>query len=576
MGIVHSVRATIRFGVFEADFRAGELRKRGVKVKLQEQPLQILEMLLQHPGQVVTRQELQQKIWPPDTFVDFEQGLYNAVRRLRDALSDSAEKPRFIETLSRRGYRFIGTVEKSVRKIESLAVLPLENLSRDPEQEYFSEGLTEELITTLAKIGGLRVVSRSSVMVYKETRRPLPQIARELGVDAIVEGTVLRVKDRVRITAQLIDASRQTHVWAESYDRHLRDVLDLQAEVAQAIAREVRVKLTPQEQGQLAQARTVDPEAYESYLKGRYHWNRRSGEGLQKGIKWFQQAIAKDSAYAAAFAGLADCLSVLGMWGFVPPDEGCGKAKVLALKALELDPSLAEAHASLAFASMFYDYDFITAEREFERSIELSPRYATAHQWFGFYLGMMDRFDKGYAEVQLAIRFDPLSGMIQATLGYLYGCARRYDEAISQFEKALELDPEFALGHWGLGLVCLFNSMHTRAISLLRKGVQLSRGSPSLIAGLGHVWAATGHLKKARSILEELEEFSKQRYVMPYYVARIHAALNDNDAAFRLLETAYRERAPWMVTLKTDPSFDGLRSDPHFQDLLRRMNFPAF
>src|SRR3989449_7670667 len=261
MARVHSGRATNRFGVFEADFRAGELRKRGVKIKLQEQPLQILQMLLQHPGEVVTRTELQQKIWPADTFVDFEQGLYNAVKRLRDALKDSAEKPRFIETLSRHGYRFIGTIDEGVRKIQSLAVLPLDNLSRDPEQEYFAEGLTEALITTLAKIGELRVVSRTSVMQYKGVHKALPEIARELEVEAIVEGTVLRAGHRVRITAQLIDPMKESHLWAESYERHLRDILDLQAEVAQAIAREIQVKLTPQEQAQFAQSRPVNPEA---------------------------------------------------------------------------------------------------------------------------------------------------------------------------------------------------------------------------------------------------------------------------------------------------------------------------
>jgi TolB-like protein/Flp pilus assembly protein TadD len=574
MAGVQSSRATTRFGIFEADFRAGELRKRGVKIKLQEQPLQVLHMLLQHPGEVVTREALRQKIWPADTFVDFEQGLYNAVKRLRGALKDSADKPRFIETLSRHGYRFIGTIDETVRKIDSLAVLPLENLSRDPEEDYFAEGLTEALIITLAKIDELRVASRTSAMQYKGVRKPLPEIARELGVDAIVEGTVLRANDRVRITAQLVDAIRETHLWAESYERSLSDVLALQADVAEAIARQVQVKLTPRERARLLHVHPVNPEAYEAYLKGRYHWNRRSGEGLQKGIHWFRQAIAKDPVYAAAYAGLADCLSVLGMWGFVHPDEGCGKAKALAKKAVELEPGLAEAHASLAFATMFYDYDFVTAEREFERSIELNPRYATAYQWLGFYLGMIGRFDEGYTKVQRAIRLDPLSGMIQATLGYLYGCARRYGEAIDQFEKALELDPAFALGHWGLGIVCLFNSLHARAISLLREGVQLSQRSPSLLAGLGHVCAAAGHVEEACSILEQLKQLSKQQYVMPYYVARICAALSDKEEAFILLDTAYRERAPWMVTLKTDPSFDNLHSDPRFEDLLRRMNFP--
>src|SRR3989475_882004 len=341
MAGVQSGRATIRFGVFEADFRAGELRKRGVKIKLQEQPLQILQMLLQHPGEVVARDELRQKIWPADTFVDFEQGLYNAVKRLRDALKDSAEKPRFIETLSRHGYRFIGTIDEGVRKIQSLAVLPLDNLSRDPEQEYFAEGLTEALITTLAKIGELRVVSRTSAMLYKGVRKPLREIARELEVDAIVEGTVLRAGRRVRITAQLIDAPKETHLWAESYERDLRDVLTLQAEVAQAIAREIRVKLTPVDEARLAKSHPVNPEAYEAYLKGRYYWNRRPAT-IAKAITCFEQAIAKDQIYAPAYAGLSDCLCSLGAWGLVSANEGCRKAKGLAQRALEIDHTLAE------------------------------------------------------------------------------------------------------------------------------------------------------------------------------------------------------------------------------------------
>src|ERR1700730_8979486 len=354
MAGVHSARATIRFGVFEADFRAGELRKRGVKVKLQEQPLQILQMLVEHPGEVVTRDELQHKIWPADTFVDFEQGLYNGVRRLRDALKDSADKPRFIETLSRRGYRFIGAIDASPRQIQSLAVLPLENLSRDPEQEYCAEVLPEALITTLAKIGELRVVSRTSAMQYKGARKPLPEIARELGVDAIVEGTVLRAGDRVRITAQLIDAPKEMHLWAESYERDLRDVLALQSEVAQAIARQVQVKLTPQDLAHFAQPHPVDPEAYEAYLKGRYHWNRRNAEGLGKAMQYFQQAIACDQTYAAAYSGLADCLSNLSWLCVFSPENGCAKAKELAAQALEMNPSLAESHASLAWATLIY------------------------------------------------------------------------------------------------------------------------------------------------------------------------------------------------------------------------------
>jgi TolB-like protein len=573
-GGVHEGYARVRFGGFEADFRAGELSKRGVKIKLHQQPLEILRILLEHPGEAVTREELRQKIWPSDTFVDFEQGLYNAVRRLRDALNDSAEKPRFIETLSRRGYRFIGTLEASVRKIESLAVLPLDNLSRDPEQEYFAEGLTEALITTLAKIGELRVVSRTSAMQYKGVRKPLSEIAKELGVDVIVEGTVLRVGERVRITAQLIDAAKESHLWAESYERDLRDILALQSEVAQAIARQIQIKLTPQEQAHFVNVHSVNPEAYEVYLKGRYHWNRRSGEGLGHAVQYFQQAIVKDPTYAAAYSGLADCFCVLGIWGFVPPDEGCGKAKQLALQTLEMDRGVADAHASLAWTNMLYDYDFVGAEREFERSIELNPRYATAHQWFGFYLALMGRCEEGLTELKRAIHLDPLSIIINATLGIVYWCARRYDQQIEQFEKTLELDPHFALAHAGLGYAYMYKSMYEPAIAESRKGVQLSQHAPIFLAWLGEAYAAGGYSDDAQKILEQLEQISKKRYVSPYHMARICDALGKKDEALRWLETGYRERAAWMVALKIEPRFDGLRSDPRFQDLLRRMSFP--
>ena len=328
MESAHSLRGAIRFGVFEVDLGGRELRKRGIRVKLQEQPFQVLQILLLHPGDVVTREELRESIWPADTFVDFDQGLNNAVKRLRDALGDSAETPRFIETIPKHGYRFICTTElrNAPRQLRSLAVLPLENLSHDPEQEYFAEGLTEALITTLAKIGELRVISRTSVMQYKGVHKPLREIARDLEVEMVVEGTVLRAGRRVRITAQLIDTDKESHLWAESYERDLRNILALQSEVAQAIAREVQIKLTPQEQAQFAQVPPVDPESYEAYLKGRYHWNRRVVSGFEKAIGYFQEAIAKDPSYGTAYAGLADCLSGLGVWGFVSPNEGCGKA----------------------------------------------------------------------------------------------------------------------------------------------------------------------------------------------------------------------------------------------------------
>jgi TolB-like protein len=364
------------------------------RVKLQDQPLQILRILAERAGEIVTREELRQNIWPSDTFVDFDHGINNAIKRLREALGDTAETPRYIETFPRRGYRFVGKIENEGARFRSLAVLPLENLSHDPEQEYFAEGLTEALITTLAKIGELRVVSRTSAMLYRGARKSVREIGQELQVDGIVEGTVLRYGDRVRISAQLIDTRTDTHLWAESYDRHLRDVLELHSELAQAIAKEIRITLTPLDRAHLAEPQTVDPQAYEAYLKGRYHWNRRTGDGLPKACSYFREAIAKDPNFAAAYSGLADSVSGLGIFGFVSPAEGFGKARGLALRALELDPGLSEAHASFAWISLWYDFDFPMAEREFERAIELNPRYATVHGWFGWYLALMGRYEE--------------------------------------------------------------------------------------------------------------------------------------------------------------------------------------
>jgi TolB-like protein/Tfp pilus assembly protein PilF len=565
----------VRFGSFELDLRAGELRKQGVRIKLQEQPFQILVMLLANHGQVVTREELRSRLWPSDTFVDFDHSLNKSINKLREALGDSAEKPRFIETLAKRGYRFMWDLQANPGPIRSLLVLPLENLSRDPEQEYFADGLTEELITKLARISALRVLSRTTAMHYKGVRKPLPEIARELQVDGVVEGTVLRSGKQVRISAQLIHGPTDTHLWAESYERDLRNVLALQSEVAQAIAREVQVKLTPQEQAHITDVRPVDPEAYEAYLKGRYHWNRRSGKELPKAVRCFQQAIAKDPTYAAAYAGLADSLSSFGTWSFVPPNEGCGKAKGLALRAVELDPALAEGHVALAWITAWYDYDFVPAEREFERAIELNPRYPTAHYWFGFFLALMGRYEEGYTELKRAIRLDPLSGVIHWGLGFVCWSSRRYDQAIEQLKKTLELDASFAPAHALLGWAYSYKSLHELAITSLQKAVQLSPDASQWLGSLGEAFAAAGCRDEAQKVLAQLLDVSKQQYVTPYLVGRIYNTLGQKDEALRWLETAYQERASWMLFLKTDPRFDNLRPDPGFQDLLRRMNFPA-
>jgi TolB-like protein/DNA-binding winged helix-turn-helix (wHTH) protein/Tfp pilus assembly protein PilF len=635
----------VRFGVFEADLRSGELRKHGLRIKLQEQPFQILAMLLERPGEVVTREELRLKLWPGDTFVDFDHGLNNAINRLREALNDSADAPRFIETLPRRGYRFIapvdnGTTERTQpspsissaerselsgvtapekaaaditplavpryrqrkfwlaaaafaiavallvglklgrlqrlfgtnasARIQSIAVLPLENLTGDPAQEYFADGMTDTLITDLAQISGLRVISRTSVMRYKGAKKPLPQIARELNVDAVVEGAVSRSGGRIRITAQLIQAPTDQHLWARAYERDLGDILLLQSEVSRAIANQIQIKLTPLEQARLARARPVNPEAYEAYLQGRYFWNKFTQEGFVKAIQYFQQAIEKDPNYALAYSGLSDSYRFLGL-GSSPPRDSMSKAAAAALKALEIDDTLAEAHASLAVVRYRRDWDWTGSETEFMRALELSPNYAEGHREYGVYLRMSGRFDEGLAEAKRAKEMDPLSLLMNTDVGAQFYAARQYDQAIEQLRKTLEMDPNFAMTHWWLGLAYEGKGDVPRALAALEKTVSLSGRNPLYLAFLGNAYAVSGQKSQAEKILAELRERSRRVYIQPYDMALIYAGLGNKEQALVWLEKAYEERSFSVITIGTWKQFDGLRADPRFRELVRRI-----
>jgi TolB-like protein/Tfp pilus assembly protein PilF len=570
---VQSSGGIVRFGPFELDHAAGELRKNGTRIRLQDQPLQLLQILLQQPGKVISREELQRHIWPSDTFVDFDHGINNAIKRLREALGDTAETPRYIKTVPRRGYRFAGTIERDGPGIQSLAVLPLENLSGDPEQDYFADGMTEALITTLAKIRALRVISRTTVMHYKGVHRPLRDIARELSVQIVVEGTVLRFGERVRISVQLIETSTDCHLWAESYERDLRDILKLQSDISRAVAREISAKLTPLEREHLARARSVSPEAYELYLRGRHYWDQRSAQGLTKGAEHFSKAISLDRNYAAAYAGLADCAGSGGFWGFTFPDEGCGKAKAAALKSLEIEET-AEAHTSLGWALMHYDFDFLKAEQHFQRAIELNPGYVTAHQWYAHCLGYTYRLDHSLERVRLALDIDPLSINVNTTYVGVLWFQRRFDYAIDQCRRILELSPNFATLRWLLANLFQAEGMHAEALAERQWATEASGRAPLFLAELADSHAAAGNRAEALHILDELQTISKTKYVMAYWIALIYAGLNQRDDSFHWLDIAYQERSPILAFLRIDPRLEPLHSDARFDDHLSRLKLP--
>jgi TolB-like protein/DNA-binding winged helix-turn-helix (wHTH) protein/Flp pilus assembly protein TadD len=629
---------TLRFGLFELDLRSGELWKQGRKIRLEGQPVQILICLLERSGELVTRDELRERLWPADTYVNFEHGLNAAVKRLRRALSDSAHNPRFVETLPRRGYRFLAPVE-SVRPedgmpavaevtldnpaptpeepphsddghtlepvhwvlghkksvfalllvlailiawmlrpktsqspaIRSLAVLPLENLSGDPSQDYFSDGMTDELITELGQISGLRVISRTSVMTYKGARKPLPQIARELNVDTVVEGTVLRSGNQVRITAQLIEAPADKHLWAQSYEGDVRQTLTLQRQVARAIAEEIHIELTSHERDVLKNVKTVNPDAYEAYLKGRYFWNKRTADGMKKAIDYFNQAIEKDPNYAQAYAGLTDSYALAGDWkyGVLAPKEAYPKAKAAAIRAIELDNTLGEAHISLAFCLDGFDWNFASAGNEFTRGIELSPGYATGYEWYGWHLASLGRNDEAVAEVKKAASLDPLSLIISSDLAEELLIAHRIDEATEQARKTINMDSFFAPAHYVLGQALVQKHMYKEAIAELQRAVELSGGSTAFTANLAYAYAVSGSRNEAVKILNDLRNRPQNGFSNAPEIALVYVGLDQKDQALSWLEKAFEERfSPWVLMR---PAFDPLRSDPRFQGLLHRL-----
>jgi serine/threonine protein kinase/Flp pilus assembly protein TadD len=527
----------------------------------------------------------------PGLPVELEQILYKALEKDRELRYQTAADLRAdLKRLKRdlelgrlrvgkatRSREVGGREHKAVAShIKAIAVLPLANLSRNPEQDYFVDGMTEALITDLAQIGALRVISRTSAMRYKGSDKPLSEIARELNVDGFVEGSVMRAGDRVRITAQLIHAATDQHIWAKSYERDLSDVLSLQSEVARAIAEEVQAKLTPQESARLARARTVNPAAHEAYLKGRYYWARATEEAVRTSLKYFEEAIAKDPRSALAYAGLSDAYNQLcnPILEIVPQGEIIPRAKAAATKALELDDTLAEAHISLGRIKFYFDWDWAGAEKSFRRAIELNPNYAYAHYVYALLLSALGRHTEAIQESTRALESDPVALLVNGVAGLIYCFARQFGIAEEQLRKTLQLDRNFMFAHWILGGLCLLPmGRYDEAIVELQKAIAMSENVAHPRGLLGYAYAKVGRKDDALRVLAELEELSQRRYVAPVSKAFVYGGLGD-ERVFQELDEAYQQRSSSLVWGSVFPHWDDLRAQPRFQDLLRRMNFP--
>jgi TolB-like protein/DNA-binding winged helix-turn-helix (wHTH) protein/Tfp pilus assembly protein PilF len=625
----------VRFGLFEADFEQRILTKGGLRVKLQDQPFQVLAMLLERPGELVTREEIQQRLWPGDTFVEFDDGLNTAIKKLRAALSDSADNPRFVETIPRRGYRYLGPItsqvfhpaepaeskenvsevlradtgpalphvtpgpKRSVRRrwlfaaivtvvvsaiglwrvefraqhhrssqIHSLAVLPLRNLSGDPGQEYLADGITEELITDFAQSLPLRVISRTSVMRYKQTSQSITQIGQELGADAIVEGSVARSGNRLTVTIQLIDATEDRHLWAQRFDRNLGDLLSLEAELSQQIASQVGATLSSQRALAAAGTRPVDPQVHELCLMGRYHWNKRTAADLKKSVEYYQQAIARDPTYAPAYAGLADSYALMPSYDSVLMKDSYAKAADAAHHALQLDDSLAQAHTTLGFLGLNSRTGWTQAGPEFRRALDLNPNYATAHHWFAFYLVFFGRWNEALAEIEIAQQLDPVSAIIRADEGHFLYAMRRYDEAKVRLRQAIDLTPDLGQPHETLALIYLETGQTQDAFGEARTGLALDPDNPRTIAEAGYVLAVTGHKDQARELLARLNKLVLHGASTPLYAAFIYTGLGQRSRALDALEEAsvccvFQGTDQWHI-------LDGLQDDPRYQRLMAK------
>jgi TolB-like protein/Tfp pilus assembly protein PilF len=572
--------SVIRFGPFELDVANGELRKAGVPLKMHPQPLQVLILLIEHSGQTVTREEIQHSLWGDNTFVDFERGINFCINQVRAALGDDAEKPRYVETLPRRGYRFIAPITASrveehvSERFDSIAVLPLINATGDPETEYLSDGISESIINLLSRFPNLRVIPRTSAFRCKGREADLKKVGRDLKVRTVLTGKLIQRGDRLAVQAELVDVANDAQLWGGQFNRKLEDIFEVQQELARQISENLRLRLTSEDEKRLSKRATENREAYQFLLKAQYHTNKITSEGYQRGMEYAKQAIEADPGSADAYTQLAAVYSGLGVSGFLRPAEAFAKAKAAVLKALAIDDSLAEAHTFLAAVRLFYDWDWSGAEHACKRAIELSPNYAAAHNVWSDWLFIMGRREEAMAECNLGVELDPLSASANFSFGQKLWWSGDHERAIDQLQKALEFDADFAWTHVALAQVYACRGMYVESLATCEKATALFRDNPHSRALRSLVLAMVGKTEEAKAILNELNERPKLDPIALIRSAESWSVLGEKDKAFQFLEAAYQDRVSVLIYLGVRPTFNNIRSDPRFADLLRRMGLP--
>jgi TolB-like protein/Tfp pilus assembly protein PilF len=585
-GSEQSSGSSVRFGVFELDLNSVELFKQGRRVRLSGQPAQVLALLVRRSGELVTREELQQALWPDDTHVNFDQSLNAAVKRLRLVLGDSPQNPRFIETMSRRGYRFIAPASspgqavpaagRTAHAIRSVAVLPFENATADPEADYLIDGLTESVINALSRLPALRVLARSTVFRYRGKQVNCRTVGRKLNVGAVLLGRVSQRGDEMVIRTELVEVQNGWLIWGDQFSRKVSDLLLMESDLSGRISEKLFSELSAKvESPPVALRHTQSTEAYQDYLKGRYHWNKMSADGLRRSVDYFQDALRKDPEFALAHAGLADCYCLLGFFDLLPPSEAMPKAKQSAMRAIEVDGNLAEAYASLANVLKLYDRDWVGAERRYQKALQLNPNYVHAYRGYAALLAATGRFAESLPQIRQAHELDPLSVVVSMEMAWNFFMAREYDRAIQQALRVTHLEPEFPSAQYILGLAREQKGRFAEARAAFEQSLAGSHRHASGLAALGHLAGVTGQTEEALRMLDELNELASRRYVAPFWHAVLYAGLGDADAAIGHLERSCAQSDVWLVWVNTEPRLDSLRGQPRFQQLLRRAGFGA-